>query len=259
MERRGLTEDLDHPEAGHHRTRTLRSWLVVAAAIVVPAALVAGCSSSSTSPTTTTSTSTTSTTKAPITTAAIRVLQTDLVKVGCYSGQVDGVSGPLTIAAVKAFQAASGISADGVYGSQTKLKLIAAVNAGKKVCVASTTTTTAASSVTTTTASATGVPTAALTAITAYETAHGPAAGTWVITSTQRSTIDPSYVLFKVGPAPGHENTVQGGYGFVHLSGGTWSVTGFGSSEVGCPPNNAENQAVPAAVLSGFGLSCPTT
>jgi hypothetical protein len=71
--------------------------------------------------------------------------------------------------------------------------------------------------------------------------------------------VDPSYVLFKVGPAPGHENTVQGGYGFVYLSGGTWSVTGFGTSEVGCPPNNSENQAVPTAVLSGFGLSCPRT
>jgi Putative peptidoglycan binding domain len=256
MERRGLTGNPDHPEE-RYRTHTLRSWLVVAAAIVVPAALVAGCSSSSSSPTTTTST--TSTTKAPITTAAIRVLQTDLVRVGCYSGQVDGVNGPLTIAAVKAFQKASGLSVDGVYGSQTRSKLIVAVNAGKKVCVVSTTTTTAASSVTTTTASASGVPTAALTAITAYETAHGPAAGTWEITSTQRSTVDPSYVLFKVGPAPGHENTVQGGYGFVHLSGGTWSVTGFGSSEVGCPPNNADNQAVPTSVLSGFGLSCPTT
>jgi peptidoglycan hydrolase-like protein with peptidoglycan-binding domain len=194
-----------------------------------------------------------------MTTAAIRILQTDLVKVGCYSGQVDGVNGPLTIAAVKAFQAASGISVDGVYGNQTKTKLIAAVNTGKKVCVASTTTTTAASSVTTTTASASGVPTAALTAITAYETAHGPGAGTWEITSTQGSSVDPSYVLFKVGPAPGHEATVQGGYGFVHLSGGTWNVTGFGSSEVGCPPNNADNQAVPTAVLNGFGLSCPTT
>lgn len=257
MERRGLTEDRKQPEVGHHRTRSVRSWLVVAAAVVVPAALVAGCSSSSTSPATTTST--TSTAKAPMTTAAIRVLQTELVKVGCYSGQVDGVNGPLTIAAVKAFQRASGVSVDGVYGNQTRSRLIAAVNAGQKVCVASTTTTTAASSVTTTTASTSGVPTAALTAITAYETAHGPGPGAWEITSTQRSSVDPTYVLFKVGPAPGHENTVQGGYGFVHLSGGTWSVIGFGSSEVGCPPNDAENQAVPTAVLSGFGLSCPTT
>lgn len=256
MDRRGLTEDL-HPEAGGHRARTLRAWLMVAAAVAVPAAVLAGCSSSSTSPTTTTST--TSAAKAPMTTAAIRVLQTDLVKVGCYSGQVDGVNGPLTIAAVKSFQRASGISVDGVYGSQTRLKLITAVDAGKNVCVASTTTTTAASSVTTTTASANGVPTAALTAITAYETAHGPGPGAWEITATQRSGVDPSYVLFKVGPAPGHENTVQGGYGFVHLSGGTWTVTGFGSSEVGCPPNNADNQTVPTAVLSGFGLSCPTT
>lgn len=255
MERRGLMEKPDHPGAGRHRTRTLRSWLVMAAAIAVTAGLVAGCSSGSTSPTTTTST--TSTAQAPLTTAALRILQTDLVKVGCYSGQVDGVDGPLTTAAVKAFQSASGLSVDGVYGSQTRLKLLAAVNAGKKVCVVTTTTTTAASSVTTTTA-ATGVPTAALTAITAYEQAHGPGAGAWEITSIQRSTVDPSYVLFKVGPTPGHESTVQGGYGFAHLSGGTWSVTGFGTSEVGCPPNNSGNQAVPTAVLTGFGLNCPT-
>ena len=50
---------------------------------------------------------------------------------GCYTGKVDGVSGPLTTKAVRAFQTASGLPADGVYGSVTKAKLLAADNAGR--------------------------------------------------------------------------------------------------------------------------------
>ena len=99
----------------------------------------------------------------------------------------------------------------------------------------------------------------AIAAINSYQTANGPTAGTWQISSTAVSTVDPSYVLFRIGPAPGHETTVQGGYGFVHDRGGAWTVIGFGSSEVGCPPGNSQNVLVPSAVLAGFGASCPPT
>jgi hypothetical protein len=78
-----------------------------------------------------------------------------------------------------------------------------------------------------------------------------------MITGSTVSSVDPSYVLFHIGPAAGYENTVQGGYGFVHGAGSSWTVIGFGSSEVGCPPGAAGNQVVPANVLTGFGLSCP--
>ncbi len=100
---------------------------------------------------------------------------------------------------------------------------------------------------------------AATAAVVAYETANGPATSTWQITSTQVSSVDPSYVLFRIGPAPGHENDVQGGYGFVHNEAGAWTVIGFGSSEVGCPPGTAQTPVVPTPVLTGFGLTCPTT
>jgi hypothetical protein len=103
------------------------------------------------------------------------------------------------------------------------------------------------------------VPAAATSAINAYEAANGPAAGTWVLASSSLSTVDPTYVYFRIGPAAGHENTVQGGYGFAHSSGGSWSVIGFGSADVGCPPGAAGNQVVPTNVLAEFGMSCPAT
>lgn len=103
-----------------------------------------------------------------------------------------------------------------------------------------------------------GVPTAAVVAITSWETANGPGAGTWQITSAQTSSVNPAYVLFHIGPAAGYENTVQGGYGFALDQGGQWSVVGFGSADVGCPGPGVHAPTVPTAVLSGFGLGCPT-
>ena len=122
---------------------------------------------------------------------------------------------------------------------------------------AATPTTTTTTAATTTTSAAGSAPAAAIAAINAYQTTNGPPAGTWQITSAQVSTVDPSYVLFRIGPAPGYQNQVQGGYGFVHQVGGTWAVGGFGSADVGCPPGAPEAPVVPTAVLSGFGLSCP--
>jgi hypothetical protein len=93
-------------------------------------------------------------------------------------------------------------------------------------------------------------------AIDAFQAAHGPAKG-WAITSTQSSAVDPSYVHFKIGPDPGFETSYQGGYGFVqHQASGAWSVIGFGTFGVGCPSGGSTAPAVPAQVLSGFGLSC---
>jgi len=99
--------------------------------------------------------------------------------------------------------------------------------------------------------------TAARSAINAYEAATGPAAGSWKMVALQTSSVDPSYVLFSIGPAPGHD--IQGGYGFAHETSGTWAVVGFGSAEVGCPPGASDNAVIPKDVLSGFRLSCPTS
>lgn len=225
-----------------------RRWMSVAIGLAVIPMVAAACSSSpSSSSSSTTSTSTSS----GLSAATVKTLQTQLATVGCYTGAVDGVIGSGTTQALKSFQSATGLTVDGVYGSNTKAKLSSAAAAGSKVCTTATTTTTSSSS------GSSGVPSAATAAINAYEAANGPKSGTWVITGSSVSSVDPSYVLFHIGPAPGYENTVQGGYGFVHQSGGTWTVIGFGSSEVGCPPGASGNQVVPTNVLTGFGLSCP--
>ena len=56
---------------------------------------------------------------------AVRKLQTELKKQGFYSGKVDGIYGRSTVKAVKAFQKANGLKADGVAGQETQEKLYA--------------------------------------------------------------------------------------------------------------------------------------
>ncbi|MGH9006290.1 MAG: hypothetical protein ACRDV6_01025 [Acidimicrobiales bacterium] len=92
-------------------------------------------------------------------------------------------------------------------------------------------------------------------AVIAYENVNGPPDGTWKIAGIQASTVDSSYVLFRI--APKDDKPIQGGYGFVHEQSRAWKVIGFGSAEVGCPPGASDNRVVPSAVLSGFGLTCP--
>jgi len=251
---------LGHPKVGALTARTSRSAHRLRVSVVAASAaiglLAAGCSSSSSSSSSTTTTAaTTSTTRSALSALTVRALQAALLKVGCYTGRVDGIAGSLTTAALQAFQAAEGLPVDGVYGTSTKAKLASAAALGTRVC-ASTPTTTTTGATTTTTAGG-SAPAGALAAINAYESANGPAAGTWQITSTQVSAVDPTYVLFRIGPAPGYQNQVQGGYGFVHDEAGTWTVISFGSALVGCTPSSAQAPVVPAAVLSGFGLSCP--
>ena len=56
-------------------------------------------------------------------TADIKEVQTRLKKWGYYTGAVDGINGPKTIAAVKAFQRKYGLTADGVVGPLTAAKM----------------------------------------------------------------------------------------------------------------------------------------
>jgi hypothetical protein len=94
-------------------------------------------------------------------------------------------------------------------------------------------------------------------AIAAYETAQGVTASEYTIGHLQTSGVDSSWALFSLIPTAGEVN-FQNGYGFAHLTSGNWSVVGFGSSGVGCPPGAAGNQVVPAKVLAGFNLACST-
>ncbi len=51
--------------------------------------------------------------------AQVRFAQTQLKELGLYAGPVDGLLGPQTIRAIKAFQGEQGLSRDGVVGPQT--------------------------------------------------------------------------------------------------------------------------------------------
>ena len=103
------------------------------------------------------------------------------------------------------------------------------------------------------------VPSGAIAAINSYETQNGPGVGKWVTESAQVSTVNPTYVFFRIGPAKGFEDSVQGGYGFALDSGTSWSVIGFGSALVGCPESGSHAAVVPPAILTEFGFGCPTT
>ena len=56
-------------------------------------------------------------------TADIKQVQTKLKKWGYYTGSVDGVNGPQTIAAVKKFQKKYGLTQDGIVGPLTAKKM----------------------------------------------------------------------------------------------------------------------------------------
>jgi peptidoglycan hydrolase-like protein with peptidoglycan-binding domain len=57
----------------------------------------------------------------------VRQLQQRLTALGYFNGPVTGFYGPLTRAAVKAFQQAAGLTADGVWGPKTKAAVTAAL------------------------------------------------------------------------------------------------------------------------------------
>jgi hypothetical protein len=129
-------------------------------------------------------------------------------------------------------------------------------HAGTKSGSGKSTTTTTVSATTTTIAPA--VHNSLNTAITAYQTSQGLQASQYTITHIEVSAVDSSWALFSVIPTANEVN-FQGGYGFVHEVNGNWSVVGFGSSNVGCPPGAKGNKVLPANILNGFHLGCSST
>jgi len=85
---------------------------------------VAAAPTSTTTAPTTTIPPTTSTTKARLgATSTIVVVQQDLTALGFFTGNIDGIAGDETSAAIAKFQADAGIEADGAFGSQTDAAL----------------------------------------------------------------------------------------------------------------------------------------
>lgn len=119
------------------------------------------------------------------------------------------------------------------------------------------------SGTTTTTARAATTTTGASTidllghAVRAYESSMGVKPSQFMLTSLGVSGVDPAWAQFSIGPAASDVDTFQGGYGYLYRSGGVWSVVGFGSAQVGCPPAAPGNKVLPADVLAGFDKSCP--
>lgn len=54
-----------------------------------------------------------------LTTSQIKTIQQKLKNWGYYTGNVDGINGPKTIAAIKQFQRKNGLTADGIVGTKT--------------------------------------------------------------------------------------------------------------------------------------------
>ena len=76
----------------------------------------------------------------------VKALQTKLIELGYLSGKADGVYGSKTAAAVKAFQRASKLTADGVAGEKTISKLEGTTKTGTTTTTTTTTASTASTS-----------------------------------------------------------------------------------------------------------------
>ena len=58
-----------------------------------------------------------------VSSATVKAVQQALAKDGLFKGKVDGMIGPVTTNAVKAFQKKNGLKADGIIGPMTLKKL----------------------------------------------------------------------------------------------------------------------------------------
>jgi hypothetical protein len=90
------------------------------------------------------------------------------------------------------------------------------------------------------------------TAVMAFENRLGLPSTHYVVRGVTLSTTDPTWAKFEVDPAAGYQGSVQKAYGIAHDAGG-WTVTGIGSSEVGC----GGRHPLPEATLDDLGLTCP--
>jgi len=105
---------------------------------------------------------------------SIKEIQAALKKLGYYAGAVDGVSGNKTTAAIQKFQKANKLTADGVVGTTTKNKLVAAVSASGKTATSNKTATATATKDTATAAAPAKEPEQTASTTEAAQTAEAP-------------------------------------------------------------------------------------
>lgn len=141
------------------RFRTIAAVLLAATATIG----LAACGDDDSDSTTTSSTSTTASDSADAAATARfdKEIQQELSDVGCYKGEIDGILGAASDAAILEFQKAAGLTADGELGPQTEDALKKAVDEGETICTGTTTTTAA----TTTTGGGSGTAPCTATAI----------------------------------------------------------------------------------------------
>ena len=77
----------------------------------------------------------------------------------------------------------------------------------------------------------------------------------YVVANVSLARSDPTWARFDTLPAAGEEHTYRGGFGLAHCAGTVWTVTAFGTAEVGCPGGTVPPP--PPAVRADLGIDCP--
>jgi hypothetical protein len=77
----------------------------------------------------------------------------------------------------------------------------------------------------------------------------------YMVANVSLARSDATWARFDTLPAAGQEATYQGGSGLAHCDGTTWTVTDFGTAEVGCPGGAVAPP--PPAVRADLGIDCP--
>jgi hypothetical protein len=80
------------------------------------------------------------------------------------------------------------------------------------------------------------------------------AANAYDVSDVRIASSDPTWGRFSTVPKPGQETSFQNGYGVVQCTSSGWTVTVFGTVQVGCSGTGAP----PAAVRTELQLACPS-
>jgi peptidoglycan hydrolase-like protein with peptidoglycan-binding domain len=155
-------------------------------------------------------------------------IQQELHDVGCYSGNIDGILGPQTDAAIVAFQQASSLKVDGELGPQTETALAKAVAEKKKVC---------------------GSPTPSSTTTTAPTPNDPVCSATALAKAAPSGTVITTYVCSELYAGVQGQNAYYGVFKWEAQGGGApaWvAITPCGAASAGIPPQVLETGCKPA-------------